>query len=190
MRKSINNLKQDVPANFVSYFKEVAGASSFDVRDTDFEGVDQVLAEWNLEPKATEFLRYIKFADSASFHSLNFQIQLQNGAVEEYVASGTNQNGRIVLAYVHVQAWGTAIYPGESVRHCKKRVFKKKCHTHIYNRAFTASELQVIQNGLLGHAYIQLEVKFDELQSKLIKNPLIIDSNTLSKTSFQKFSDA
>jgi hypothetical protein len=74
MRKSINNLKQDVPANFVSYFKNVAGASSFDVRDIEFDGVDNVLAEWNLEPKATEFLRNIKFADSASFHSLNFQI--------------------------------------------------------------------------------------------------------------------
>jgi len=163
MRQSINYLRQDIPGNFYSYCNNVASAGAFAVRETDFDGVDQVLAEWNLEPKASEFLKNIKFADSASFHSLSYQIQAQNGAVEEYVASGTNQNGRIVLAHVHVQAWGTAIYQTECVRHCKRRLFSKKCYTDCYNRAFSAGELQVIQYGLLGHAYNQLEAKFNEL---------------------------
>jgi hypothetical protein len=49
------------------------------------------------------------------------------------------------------------------VRHCKRFLFIKKCHTDCYNRAFSAGELQVIQYGLLGHAYNQLEAKFNEL---------------------------
>ena len=72
MRQSINYLRQDIPWNFNSYCNNVASAGAFAVRETDFDGVDQVLAEWNLEPKATEFLSNIKFADSASFHSLSY----------------------------------------------------------------------------------------------------------------------
>ena len=141
LRQSINYLKQDIPANFNTYCTNVASAGSFAVRDTDFDGVDQVLAEWNLDPRATDFLRNIKFADSASYHSLGYQLQNQDGAVEEYVASGTNTNGRIVLAHVHVRAWGHAIYQTDCVRHCHRRLFSKKCYTDCYNRAFTAQEL-------------------------------------------------
>ena len=72
LRQSINYLRQDIPGNFYSYCTNVASAGAFAVRETDFDGVDQVLADWNLEPKATDFLRNIKFADSASFHSLSY----------------------------------------------------------------------------------------------------------------------
>ena len=112
----------------------------------------------------------LKFADSASFHSMGYTLQQANGAVEEYVASGTNSDGRIVLAHVHVVATGTAIYQQDCVRHCHRRLFSKKCRTDCYNRAFTAQELTTIQYGLIGQAYNQLEAKYNEVQNRLSVN--------------------
>jgi len=148
----------------------VATSGTYDIRETDFDGVDQVLAEWNLDPRATDFLRNIKFADSASYHSLGYTLQQANGEVEEYVASGTNTDGRIVLAHVHVKASGTAIYQVDCVRHCHRTLFWKKCHTDCYNRAFTAQELTIIQYGLISHAYNQLEAKYAEVENRLSAN--------------------
>lgn len=103
-------LKQDIPKNFNTYCKSVVSDGVFGIRDTDINGVDQILAEWNLDSRATEFLSNIKFADSTNYHSLGYQLQNKDGAVEEYVASGTNMNGKIVLAYVHVRSHGQAIF--------------------------------------------------------------------------------
>ena len=167
LRQSINYLRQDVPSNFYSYCTNLGSWGTFDVRDTDFNGVDQILTEWNLDPRATDFLRNIKFADSASFHSLGYTLQQANGAVEEYVASGTNTDGKIVLAHVHVVSYGTAIYQTDCVRHCHRRLFSKKCRTDCYNRAFTAQELTTIQYGLIGNAYAQLEAKYNEVSNRL-----------------------
>jgi hypothetical protein len=33
------------------------------------------LAEWNLDARTTDFLRNVRFADSASIHTLGFQVQ-------------------------------------------------------------------------------------------------------------------
>ena len=42
-------------------------------------------------------------------------MQQANGAVEEYVASGTNSNGNIVLAHVHVVSFGTWIFQKDAL---------------------------------------------------------------------------
>ena len=156
LRQSINYLKQDTPFNFYQYCTNLGTRSSFDIRETNFNGVDQVLAEWNLDPTATDFLRNIKFSDSASFHSLSYTVQQANGAVEEFVASGTNSNGNIVLANVHVVSFGTWLFQKDCIRNCHRVLFFKKCRTSCWDRAFTAEELKTIQYGLISHAYGQL----------------------------------
>jgi hypothetical protein len=62
------------------------------------------LSEWKLDQKTTEFLQSVRFADSGSIHSIGFQVQDQTGGVEEIVAAGTNNNGKIVLAYIRSKA--------------------------------------------------------------------------------------
>ena len=97
-------------------------------------------------------------------------MQMANGQVQEYVASGTNTNGRIVLAYVKAGASGIAIYPQNCKTKCKinmKTLKITKCATSCVKRAFTAAELKAIQNGLIGIAYNQLEARFVDFQNNV-----------------------
>jgi hypothetical protein len=107
-------------------------------------GVDQVLAEWNLEPKAADFLRNIKFADAANYHSLGFDLQRSTGSVEEYVASGTNTNGRIILSFMKGSASGVALFPPVYAVRCRRVLFVRRCKTYNYPRPLNAGELMVI----------------------------------------------
>lgn len=111
LKQQITYLKQDIPGNFPVYMNFGGATNDMQVRETDFNGVDQILAEWNLDPRVTDFLRNVKFADSASIHTLGFQVQAQTGAtVEETVAAGTNYDGKILMAFIKTRTSGSHRY--------------------------------------------------------------------------------
>jgi hypothetical protein len=104
---------------------------------------------------------------------------MTNGQVQEYVASGTNTNGRIVLAHIKSGATGNAIFQKDCITSCKKRFLrKKKCSTTCYDRGFNPAELNVIQNGLIGYAFNQLEAKYFEFQNNVINRPDLLSLNS------------
>jgi hypothetical protein len=106
-------------------------------------------------------------------------MQMSTGNVQEYIASGTNTNGRIVLAHIKASASGSAIFQRDCVTHCRRRFLRrKKCTTDCYNRAFNAAELNVIQNGLIGHAYNQLEARYVDFQNNVNNRPDMIALNS------------
>lgn len=163
LRQQINYLRQDVPWNFNNFFTVNNISNTVVVHETDYDGVEGFLAQWNLDARTASFLRNIKFADSGNIHTLGFNVQELGGGVVETVAAGSNYNGKIALAFIRTSANGLAKYQNDCITNCRRTLFRKKCKTDCYTRAFTSDELMVIQLGLLGSAYNLLEAKFAEL---------------------------
>ena len=86
----------------------------------------------------------------------HFAVQADHVAVQEFVASGKNENGKIVLSFIHSEAIGDVITQTTTTQHCHWFLFWKKCHNEYDPRGFTTDELIAMQNGLLYYGYTAL----------------------------------
>lgn len=71
--------------------------------------IDDILLSWNIPQVAREFLSNIKYSDEATHHSHSFLIENHASSIDEYVVSGKNDNGKIVVSYVHANSQGNLV---------------------------------------------------------------------------------
>lgn len=157
LKAAINELNTPLPANFNSLCTNVITNVNTDIQQTDVNGIDALLARWALPQQITDFLRNIKWSEDVRYQTYKFAIQKGESRLQEFVASGKNNKGRILLSFIRVDVSGQATQQYVVTRSCKRTLFKKKCHD-VYNpRGFYTEELIAIQNGLLHHGYNRLQ---------------------------------
>jgi len=65
-------------------------------------GVDGILASWNLPPQVSTFLSNIKFSEEITYQTYKFVLQKGNTQLEEFIATGRNDGSKIFLGYMKV----------------------------------------------------------------------------------------
>ena len=156
MRAAIDTLSTPYPPAFGGLCTNVVSNVQQDIQQTTFDGVDGLLAYWNLPQQVSSFLANIKFSEEVTYQTYRFALQQGTSELQEFVASGRNTGDSIIMAYMKVHVQGTPIQQYVVTRQCKTRWFKKRCND-VYNpRGFTTGEVMDIQNGLLYFGYLKL----------------------------------
>lgn len=98
-----------MPGNFGSYIVNPSTHGTFDIKRTDDVNLDSVLAGWDLPDNVKQFLSNIKYAEEATYHSMGFVLSRDASSIDEYVVSGKNNDGIIVVSYVHSYSRGSVV---------------------------------------------------------------------------------
>jgi hypothetical protein len=179
LKSAINTLATPLPPNFNSLCSNVVAGVEQDIQATTIDGVDGLLASWNLPTQVSSFLSNIKFSEDVSYQTYRFSIQTGETKLQEFIASGKNNGEQIILAYMKVETSGSPIQQYVATRRCKSSwIVFNKCST-VYNpRGFTTDEIMSIQNGLLFHGYNKLLNEVDSLNTMLAISMEIAEPST------------
>lgn len=109
MKSAISTLATPYPPAFGSLCTNVVSNVQQDIQETTMDGVDGVLAAWNLPQQVSSFLTNIKFSEEVTYQTYRFALQKGNSELEEFVASGKNTGDKIIMAYMKVHVQGTPI---------------------------------------------------------------------------------
>jgi hypothetical protein len=156
LRSAIGQLATPLPGNFNGLCNNVNANVAQDIKETTADGVDGVLAAWNLPQQVNTFLANIKFSEDVTYQTYRFAIQNGQSELQEFIASGRNSGSKIVMAFMKVHVTGQPIQQWVNTQSCKRILFIKRCHTNRNPRGFTTDEIMSIQNGLLHHGYNRL----------------------------------
>ena len=102
LKSAIEALNTPMPPIFNSLEKNLIATSSSDIKLTDMDGVDGVLAAWNLPKEVSSFLSNIKFAESVTYQTYRFALKTGASSLQEFVASGKNNGNSITMAFIKV----------------------------------------------------------------------------------------
>jgi hypothetical protein len=102
MKSAIGQLATPMPGNFNSLCTNVVSTVSQDIQSTTMDGVDGLLATWNLPPQVSSFLANIKFSEDVVYQTYRFALQNGNSELQEFIASGKNNGESIIMAYMKV----------------------------------------------------------------------------------------
>lgn len=109
MKSAIGQLATPLPGNFNALCTNVVANVNQDIQSTTIDGVDGVLAAWNLPPQVSSFLANIKFSEDVVYQTYRFALQSGNSDLQEFIASGKNNGESIIMAYMKVNVQGTPI---------------------------------------------------------------------------------
>ena len=90
LKSAINTLATPLPPNFYSLCSNVVASTEQDIQATTIDGVDGLLASWNLPTQVSSFLANIKFSEDVSYQTYRFSIQTGETKLQEFIASGKN----------------------------------------------------------------------------------------------------
>jgi hypothetical protein len=91
-----------------------------DIKETTADGVDGVLAAWNLPQQVSSFLSNIKFSEDMTYQTYRFAIQNGQSELQEFIASGRNSGSKIVMAFMNVHVTGQPIQQFDVTRSCRR----------------------------------------------------------------------
>jgi hypothetical protein len=123
LRSAIGTLATPLPGNFGALCTNVNANVAQDIQETSVEGVDAVLASWNLPQQVSSFLANIKFSEDVTYQTYRFAIQNGQSELQEFIASGRNSGSKIVMAYMKVHVTGQPIQQWVETRSCRRILF-------------------------------------------------------------------
>jgi hypothetical protein len=74
LKSAIQSLNTPLPGNFNSLCTNVISNVNQDIQTTTMDGVDGVLASWNLPPQVSSFLANIKFSEEIVYQTYRFAL--------------------------------------------------------------------------------------------------------------------
>lgn len=144
----------DLPGNFGNLVANIVTNNKFDIQQTDMNGVEGVLDNWQLPQEVHNFLSNIMYSDSVMYQTYHFAVWSDTTMISEFVASGQNDGTTIMLSYIQVDVHGDAVSQWVSTEHCDTIFFFfEDCHTDWDQRGFSTEELISMQNGMLYYGY-------------------------------------
>ncbi len=90
MKSAIGQLATPLPGNFNSLCTNVVANVNQDIQGTTMDGVDGILASWNLPNEVSNFLANIKFSEDVVYQTYRFALQTGETKLSEFIASGKN----------------------------------------------------------------------------------------------------
>ena len=101
------------------------------------------------------------------YQTYHFAMWRGSASLSEYVASGKNVNGNIMLSFLHVDISGNALTQYVPTEHCHTVFFSTDCHTEYEPRGYTTDEVMAVQNGLLYNGYNSLNDEVNKLEKDI-----------------------
>ncbi|TNV82010.1 hypothetical protein FGO68_gene7730 [Halteria grandinella] len=97
---------------------------------------------------------------------MSFALSRDSSSIDEYVVTGRNDAGDIIVSYIHSYTSGAVIQQYDKIRKCKTH-WKRKCWNEYIPRALNIDEIMVIQNGLLSNGYGYLLNQVEQMRNSL-----------------------
>lgn len=74
---------------------------------------------------------------------MSFALSRDQSSIDEYVISGRNDGGDIVVSYIHSYTSSAVVQQYDKIRKCKTH-WKRKCWNEYIPRALNVDEIMII----------------------------------------------